>query len=391
MNVQQHFIEPLDVLVLRGNKLFGDPGSFGESVVPPWPSVAAGALRSALLARKGISPSLFAAGAHHDFELGTPEHPGSFVLTAFNLARRWHDSPAQAEPLQPLPADLILCKQDDGRLVAEKLHPHQLHRGIRCSSATPALAVLSEKERRKPETGHWLTVTGWKKHIAGKSIDADADLVRSAELWRVDLRVGVGLERQSRRAADGALFSTEAVALRKAEHQPVTSRRYDIGFLAETVGVEIPDDLPLRFGGDGRVALCRSVSVEPAVPDYDAIAAAGRCRLVLTAPGIFRDGWLPTGATDTNNEITFDLHGVRGRLVCAAVRRAQTVSGFDLARQRPKPAQRVAPIGSVYWLDDVHATPEALRKLVAEGLWSDLPEDASRRAEGFNRLILANY
>ena len=31
------FIEPLDVLVLRGNKLFGDPGSYGESLVPPWP------------------------------------------------------------------------------------------------------------------------------------------------------------------------------------------------------------------------------------------------------------------------------------------------------------------------------------------------------------------
>lgn len=38
------FLEPLDVLFLRGNKLFGDPGSYGASLVPPWPSVAAGAL-----------------------------------------------------------------------------------------------------------------------------------------------------------------------------------------------------------------------------------------------------------------------------------------------------------------------------------------------------------
>ena len=30
----QHFIEPLDVLYLRGNKLFGAPGSYGEIVVP---------------------------------------------------------------------------------------------------------------------------------------------------------------------------------------------------------------------------------------------------------------------------------------------------------------------------------------------------------------------
>ena len=46
-----HFIEPVDILFLRGNRLFGDAGSFGESLTPPWPSVVAGALRS------GLSPT----------------------------------------------------------------------------------------------------------------------------------------------------------------------------------------------------------------------------------------------------------------------------------------------------------------------------------------------
>ena len=49
-SVETRFLEPLDVLFLRGNKLFGDPGSFGESLIPPWPSVVAGALRSRMLA-----------------------------------------------------------------------------------------------------------------------------------------------------------------------------------------------------------------------------------------------------------------------------------------------------------------------------------------------------
>ena len=56
------FIEPLDVLFLRGNKLFGDPGSFGEAMIPPWPSVAAGALRSRMLADAGIDLAAFARG-----------------------------------------------------------------------------------------------------------------------------------------------------------------------------------------------------------------------------------------------------------------------------------------------------------------------------------------
>ena len=42
MSIETRFIEPLDVLFLRGNKLFGDPGSHGESLVPPWPSLTTG-------------------------------------------------------------------------------------------------------------------------------------------------------------------------------------------------------------------------------------------------------------------------------------------------------------------------------------------------------------
>ncbi|MDY6813388.1 MAG: type III-B CRISPR module-associated Cmr3 family protein, partial [Pseudomonadota bacterium] len=54
------FIEPLDVLFLRGNKLFGDPGSYGEALIPPWPSIAAGALRSRMLADDGTDLTAFA-------------------------------------------------------------------------------------------------------------------------------------------------------------------------------------------------------------------------------------------------------------------------------------------------------------------------------------------
>jgi CRISPR-associated protein Cmr3 len=65
------------------------------------------------------------------------------------------------------------------------------------------------------------------------------------------------------------------------------------------------------------------------------------------------------------------------------------VSGFDLANWRPKPALRAARTGSVYWLDEIDATPDALRKLVAIGLWPDENYSDPRRAEGFNRISLA--
>jgi CRISPR-associated protein Cmr3 len=87
----------------------------------------------------------------------------------------------------------------------------------------------------------------------------------------------------------------------------------------------------------------------------------------------------------------FSLHGVRARLAAAAVPRAQVVSGWDLAARKPKPSVRVAPAGSVYWLDELEATPEALRRLVDEGLWSEQELDPQRRAEGFNRVWLAEW
>lgn len=59
-----HFlcIEPLDVLLLRGNQPFGDPGSYGDAVLPPWPSVVAGTIRSCMLADAGTDLLAFARG-----------------------------------------------------------------------------------------------------------------------------------------------------------------------------------------------------------------------------------------------------------------------------------------------------------------------------------------
>jgi CRISPR-associated protein Cmr3 len=45
----------------------------------------------------------------------------------------------------------------------------------------------------------------------------------------------------------------------------------------------------------------------------------------------------------------------------------------------------------VYWLDQLEATPETLRRLVDEGLWSEQALDPQRRAEGFNRIWFAEW
>lgn len=379
---QTLFIEPLDVLILRGNKLFGDPGSFGESLVPPWPSVAAGAIRSALLAHKGVDLRAFANGQVQDSELGTPQQPGSFRVVNFRLARRFADG--RVDSLCAPPADLVIRRKDGGVLECVRIQPRELPASIQSSAVTRLHAVLPERERSKSEGGYWLTHEGWVAYLKGNDLDMNSHLVRTTDLWGLDTRVGVGLDPAKRSAAEGKLFTVQAVAMRKQYH---ANGGHDVGFLATVEGAVIPDGLMLRFGGDGRAARASLLDSVPSEPDLaEQIVRARRCRMILTSPGIFPDGWLPTGAAPTETgEIRFELQGVRARLACAAGPRPEFISGWDLAKRAPKPAQRVAPTGSIYWLDEVEASAEQLRDLAMQGLWTNPPNDPGRQAEGFNR------
>lgn len=371
--LENRFMAPLDVLFLRGNQLFGEAGSYGEALMPPWPSVAAGAIRSHMLAGDGIDLAAFAAGQAAHPQLGTPAQPGSFLLEQFQIARQTDQG---AELILPLPADLIVSQADDGTPSVTPLHPTALHPQIATSSPLPLVPVLAQSGRSKAASGWWLLQSGWQKYLQGQTPAAD-NLVHSRDLWAYDERIGIGLNEGTRSAADGKLFTARAVALKDG-----------VGFAVAASGATLPASASLRLGGDGRAAQLHSTPITWPQPDYAAIAQAGRCRIVLTSPGIFLDGWrLPGMAAD--GQLT--LPGISACVVAASVNRAETVSGWNLAQRQPKAARKAAGSASVYWLDGLQATPEALGKLVAHGLWLDPCEDAQRRAEGFNRLALAAW
>ena len=375
------FIEPLDVLFLRGNKLFGDAGSFGESLIPPWPSVAAGALRSAVLAAKGVDFVAFAAGKLVDAELGTPSDPGAFALHGFQLARKTADG--LVERLYPMPADWIASKattsNHDNAMSIKTLRPTALHTGLTASNPLPLVPLLAEATRSKAESGVWLTEAGWAAYLQDQVAAANT-LVKSADLWRLDSRVGIGMNAATGSVAEGKLFTVQAIALATG-----------VGFVADTVGVNLSRVHLLRFGGDGRGATCQPITQPSPTVGYVALAQNKRMKLVLTAPALFADGWLPNGvARNDSGAYTLNATGISATLTCAAVPRMEVASGWDLAQHAPKMAERVVPAGAVYWFDAVEASAEALADWVAGGLWGGAP-NATRRAEGFNRFALAHW
>jgi CRISPR-associated protein Cmr3 len=371
----KHFIEPLDVLFLRGNKLFGDPGSYGESLVPPWPSVAAGALRSLILANDGYDLAAFAAGGAVHPQLGTPQTPGSFAIVGIEVARR--GPTGNVDTFHALPADLVATRVETaGLLQLQQLRPLPPSPGILSSLPLAHWPVLAQAQRSKAVNGLWLTSAGWAAYLSG-DLPTLGQMIATDELWKLDPRVGVGLDSESGRAADGQLFSVQAVAFRAG-----------VGFLATVRGASVPASGMLRFGGDGRGAALHAADHHAPEIDLAVLASKKRCRLVLTTPGLFKDGWCPPGVDET---LQLRLPGLSARLVCAAVPRAEVVSGWDLAQRQPKPAMRAAPAGSVYWLDQLETTPSALRKLAESGLWTDESDNLQRRAEGFNRFSFAAW
>lgn len=373
MSIAYRFIEPLDVLSLRGNKLFGASGSLGESLVLPWPSAVAGALRSMMLAADGVDVVAFSRGATRHPTLGTPAEPGSFELVALDLARR--GPTGEIETLHALPADLIVTGDRDKGFKIDRLRPVAPAAGLASSAPLALWPVRVEARRGKAVGGHWLTQAAWGEYLAG-GVPSDSQLVQADVLWKVDTRVGVGLDSATGSAEDGKLFTVEQIAFSRG-----------VGFLAAIRGAEPPTSGVLRLGGDGRGAALHAVEYARPCADFDAIARARRCRVVLTTPGIFRDGWLLPGVDDDRR---IALHDIKGRLTCAAVPRAEVVSGWDLALRQPKDALRAAPAGSVYWIDDLDATPEQLGKLAERGLWASPSDNASRKAEGFSRFAFAS-
>lgn len=246
------FVRPLDVLYLRGNKLFGGAGDHAEALMPPWPSLFAGAIRSSMLARSGVDLGRFTdeAAAHTDQRLaevlGTPTSPGRFAVSFVGLGRGKRG--AEPEFLVPLPADLVVqAARDTLQLVVTRLVPDAGNAlaAISTSNSLPCLPLLVANTQEKPRSGFWLTGAGLKVYLDGGTPTSE-HLVSRSDLWETDSRLGIARSRDTYTAEEGKLYTTDTVALAEG-----------VGFIVGIDGCDpdlLPADALLRLGGDARGA-----------------------------------------------------------------------------------------------------------------------------------------
>jgi CRISPR-associated protein Cmr3 len=365
--------DPLDVVMLRGNRLFGG-GVHGESSMPPWPSVFAGALASRALADAERIGDITREPARADSIL-TETLGADYAITVVALARG-------DEAYFPLPADLLVMEGPD-LWVLVSLSPHRLAGffGVALSCNLPGLLSFRSYKRSKPLSGQWIAATGLAEHLAGHKPDRSC-LVPSSSLWQTDSRLGIALDAGSGTAAESQIYTTDAVAL-----QP------GVRFVTEFAGSRIPTSGLVRLGGDGRGA-----RIEAAPSTLSSTLSNLGCphaqwkgyRMILSTPGLFPNGWLPPGVNPTTRRLTID--GLAAELVAASVPRHEVVSGWDLAQHAPKGARKAVPAGSCYWFRVLEGDTASLASLRKSGLWPLMDDhDKALRRSGFNRVWFGDW
>jgi CRISPR-associated protein Cmr3 len=205
-------------------------------------------------------------------------------------------------------------------------------------------------------------------------------------------RVHLAIEPGERVGVEGYLFQTKGLRFLlpgKSKLAPVR-----LALSLRTPGGRIAGrDLGLRsevapLGGDRRLARWREASAGwPALPEsiVRSIVSTRRARLLLLTPAAFAGGALPAW----HGEAIPDAGEVRVRVRCACVGRAEVVSGWDLrarnpetnTRGRAKPTRRLAPAGSVYFVELEGGDAEAVAAW-CRAVWFQSVSDVGQRPGG---------
>ena len=314
-------MEPLDVLFFRDGRPFDTAARVGGGL--PMPQTVAGALRTWLLRRVGCDFGALAATVRKGapfVDAAAEQGPGPAAVGRLGIRGPWFAR--NGERLVPTPATV----EADARGELHRLDP--LADDLPGWPGADGLRPLWRRSRgaAKPRGGY-LRPSGLVRFLEGGVPRPDDDVVVDAdELFGYENRTGIGIDAATGTTGDGMIYSTRMMRLRPG----VTLVVELAGSPADLAVCPERDDV-LALGGEGRRAVVRKARV----PAWPAVQVGGqRGRLVLlTTPAPF-GGWRPPELP----------------LAAAAVPGNVPVSGWDLARNGPKPNRFAVAAGSVYFL-----------------------------------------
>lgn len=330
MSEQWAFLRAVDVWMFRDNKPFSAGQNFvARSQFPPHPQVVYGALRSHLLEKDGVDWAAYARGAIVHELAGTPERYGSLRLLEMSVARR---TDAGVEPLHPVPLDVV-TEQDRLLTLAPSDADFE-------SGAFDGWRPLTGGQNAAAKPG-WLRHGQMHNYLSGQPVDGS--VLAPEAVFQPESRVGLGLDHSRRANAEGLYYRAEFVRPNE-----------DVGLLLRLNAAVFEDGEIMNLGGESRSAVVNIVKAPPPLP----ADRTGRLKLVLRTPAYFSGGWQPADG-DWSRWVG------DGRLVSAAIGKPVAISGWDIARNRPKPLRHYVPAGSVYYFEDATWTQSPLTETAA--------------------------
>lgn len=375
--MNQWLIVPRDPLIFRDGKPFtATPGERSRSLPFPFPSTLAGAMRT----RLGPDPVEGYDDNRIQFlkKVGV-RGPALVELDETGEVSKW---------FFPAPADALLIEsQQQGKVSRKALTPLTLPPDAMTDLNEFALVGTAERVEEKPfgdspRYWNWKSMEAWLKK-------AEDGLVAPETLGLKDLvrehRIHVSIEPGLLVSREGALFQTSGMEFVRAEMSAASriTQAHPLALYIETEAdfKEGVDSL----GGERRmVHWKKSGKFLPGCPKEvkDKITAQKHCRLILATPALFERGFAPS----------VYLKDFGADVKAAAVSRYQTISGWDYSKPKggePKPTRRLAPAGSVYFLDLTNVNDVGA---FVDAVWLQaMSDDEQARCDGFGLALLGTW
>lgn len=336
------FLDAVDVWLFRDGRPFDALSQHrAESLFPPYPSVTQGAIRSFYLVAKNVPLWDQAKIAS---TVGDAENYKTLRIRGPLLACR--DENGQVIRYFPQPADAVRVDESDlTRIKALSPSEHPDH--VKTNLPTQKLLMV-EEEPIEGEDVLWLSETEMLKYMQGEV----AEGMPAKKLFLRENRMGIGMNSKANTTLEAALYEVQYIRPRKGVGLALEVNGYD----------DWPEEGVLRLGGEGHAARFKRFSGEkwPILtnnndhadkkidwPKNKVKLPPDRFKVYFATPAYFEDGWKPA---------SWDRFFLNGdvKLEAAALRRYQSLGGFDMAKDpnsagAHKPARRFVPAGSVYY------------------------------------------
>lgn len=378
-------IEPHDTLVIRDGRPFSPINGLSQAFSLPFvpPSVVAGAVRQ----RLGSDASgVFVADAAAQEQLKSHAVVGPFLV---------EKSTATIRVYFPRPADALLLQgSNNWHYLTPRIDPGvvsnmpdsdmlPLYPG---ASVTPAL----RRNKARFEGAFWShdTLLSWLRQQP-----VQFNQLSQIEPMPRDTRIHVKMDRNRGTAERGGLFATQGLAWQTGSMSKI--RQYALALLIPSQhDAQMQTQSVSSLGGEQRLAGWKkeSANVIPVLlqgcPDdiINDVIQMRRCRIVITTPAYFAQGWMPQRLLQPVPGID-----VQPRIVAVGNDRAEFYSGWDMQKRSPKLSRKFAPAGSVYFVDFADASAEMIRRWVMYWWMQPISDTEQDVRDGFGVALIGAW